>query len=164
MSRIGVVLADQFARTWAELREAIELTPDDEWRNPDPCGQHYLTPVRQALHAVNAAHAYLHRSKEEAFGPEALRRRRFPVDPEQSPVEQLPAKSELLAYLDDTARAVDDRLRQATDAELEAPSVFPWAGGTVCEQWVYMLRHNQHHYAVLNTMLRTRGLPTGQWK
>lgn len=162
MSEVAAAIAEHFARTWAELRETIEKTPDDQWRMPDPSGDPYLTPARQALHTIVSVEAYMQRSQEEALSAMAIENRRFPIDWEDAPAEALPSRQEILAYLGDVAERLDERLRGSSDAAFAAASAFPWTGRNVAGHWLYGLRHTQHH--VMNTILRTRGLAGGKWR
>ena len=160
MSTATEALADHFSRTWEMLRETIMAFPSDRWRGVDRNGDRYLTPAGQALHTIETAEFYMAGSHEEyMFGA------RFGIDWEDAAPETLPSQQDQLAFLDEVARELDERLGTTTDKDLAAaPAGFPWTGPNMLAHWLYVLRHNQHHIAVMNTLLRTRVQIAVGWK
>lgn len=156
MSATGEVIANQFARAWAMLRTIITECPATQWQSPSSANDPFFVPARHALHVVETVDYYTSDSPNDySWG------HRFGVDWETAPAENLPAKEDLLAWADEIGGHLQLKLRHIP---VSAPSAFPWTGDSVAEHWVYVLRHTQHHVAVLSTILRMRGLPPATWQ
>lgn len=156
MSSTGAAIAEQFSRTWSMLREAVSLYPPERWTTSEPSFEPTLAPARQALHAVETVEYYLS-DDPDGFSWGA----RFGVDWESGDVDRLPSQQDILVYADEVGGTLQLRVRRMT---VGAASVFPWTGGSVAEHWLYVLRHTQHHVAVMNAMLTMKGQPTANWK
>jgi len=154
---IGSEVAAQFARTWRVFRQQMAALRPEDWRVAE---DRYLVPASLALHLVNTAHFYASPSREEHH-----RTKPIAVDWEDASPDDLPSCEEILAYAADVAAMVAAWLEGATDDELLGPNdTFPWTGATPLQRAMYLLRHNQHHIAELNLILRSRGLPCADWE
>jgi hypothetical protein len=149
---IGEVLARQFERVFGSLRDALSKMDDQQYRASD-C--EWLAPIRQAYHLVETAEFYTNQSVDEGAPP---------LDWDNGPVEALPSKSELIAYLDRVQPRVCQWLTGTPDdVFLSNEADFNDSGGTRLDRAVVSLRHAQHHLAQINAELRRKGLPRGAW-
>jgi uncharacterized damage-inducible protein DinB len=149
---IGEVVARQFDRVWDTLRDALSKLSDEEYRTSD-C--EWLAPIRLAYHVVETAEFYTLKNVEDGSPP---------LDWDNGPAEKLPAKEELLAYLERVQPIVRTWLTTCSNEEfLSAEPDFNDSGGTRLDRMIYSLRHAQHHVGQINAELRRRGLPRGKW-
>jgi len=155
---IGTQLAEQFGRTWQMLKQAVEELPEAEWRRAEVIS---LVPARHACHVVEAADFY-----SAAVPPDQFPwGRRIGGFWDAMSAGKLPAREQVLEYLDEVARNVDSWLRGSSDADLLSPeTLFPWTGHSVLSRALYLLRHSQHHVAEINAELRRRALPILDWR
>ncbi|MHB0877446.1 MAG: DinB family protein [Anaerolineae bacterium] len=152
---VGSDLAEQYRRVFETWAEAIESCPDDEWRRGVLM---HLTPARAAVHAIETVEFYA------ADGPDGFRwGYRFGVDWEQAEAAALPSRQETAAYNTEVAQWLADRLAGLSDADLLAPTAFPWTGSTRLATLVYCLRHTQHHAAQIGGEMQRRGLGAVPW-
>jgi uncharacterized damage-inducible protein DinB len=145
-------LADQFARSWWMLRDAISRFPDASWYAEPVAG---MVPAQRAYHAVYWADAYARRSRNEIANK---------PDPENADVRALPCRDDLLSYADEVAARIDGLLRGGTDRKLLSAYRTRRTGACLFERLIYVLRHNMQHYGELQTMLRQLGLKPGEWR
>ena len=154
---IGTEVSAQFARTWRVLREQLAALRPEDWRAAD---DRYLVPASLALHLVDTAHFYASPSRESHHLTKPIT-----VDWEDAAPEELPSREDILAYAADVEAMVAAWLEGATDEELLGPNdPFPWTGKTPLQRALYLLRHNQHHLAEVNLILRSRGLLCADWE
>ncbi|GAB4446226.1 MAG: hypothetical protein Kow00120_16360 [Anaerolineae bacterium] len=156
MGKIGDALANQYARTWRELREAVEHCTDAAWKGGD---HPVFIPVRLACHLVETVDYYT-QDRPEGFQWGAAW---GGADCEKDDLGLLPDRAALLAYADTVRTRVDAWLRGASDDELLGENTFRWTGDTPMERMIYTIRHSQHHIAEINEELTRRGLPPGDW-
>lgn len=149
----------QFGAALDMLQAAIEKCPDDLWDDEGDGGP----PVwRLAYHTLFYVDFYLANGKD-AFEPAGFHEaqtqlfEKVPVPPCE---EALPAtvytKAQLLGYLGEIRRRLDDVLRGMTDPSAARPSAFEWVPGTNVDLLLYNLRHAQHHVGQLSLLLRRR--------
>ncbi|MBN1250225.1 MAG: DinB family protein [Anaerolineae bacterium] len=154
---ITSALIDQFERSWQELRDALVKTPAEEWRTGEP---DYLVPARLAYHIVFTADIYATHWSYEAYKP----RRKYKLDWEDAPVNQLPSREALFTSVNETEVTVKEWLLSLGDDGLLDPErQYPWTGETRLGRALYLLRHNQWHIGELNAILRARGLKQIEW-
>ena len=152
----GDALANQFQRAWEMLRGVVRRVPEDRWHADD---DRKLTPARWALHTVETVDSYMGTSMDGyPWG------KRF-CDWEGGEAEELPTRDELLAYADEVAGKLDERLRGLTEEAAAAESPFHWTGASLLGHWLYVLRHTMHHTGELNMLLRVWGQDEeGEWR
>ena len=150
-------LIDQFARSWQELRDAVAKTPDNEWRHGSP---DYLTPARLAYHILFTADMYATHMGYEEYKPH----RRYKLDCEDTPSDQLPSREEILTSIDEMEVEAKVWLLSLGDEGLMAPeSQYPWTGHIRLGRALYLLRHNQWHIGEINAIMRARGYEQVTW-
>ena len=147
-------VARQFDRMWKSLADAIGHWPADAWQSGDV---DFLIPVRLALHAIEAVDFYTQ------AGPKEFQRRTS-GNWEFSPATELPPQAEMLDYLA-TVHTKTRRWLESLGSErlLAEQSEYVWTGPTALDRAVYALRHGQHHLGQINSELRRRNLPRGEW-
>lgn len=157
MNRIGLALADQFARVWHQVRDAIDNCTDAEWRRGD---LREFVPAGLACHLVETA-AFYTSPAPDGFVWGA---RWGGVDWESGDLGKLPNRAELLAYVDELEPKVGAWLRETSDEEMLGENTFPWTGPNLLSRMVYLLRHSQHHLAEINEELTRRDLTPAEWR
>ncbi len=154
---ITETLIEQFSRTWKELKQAVQKTPVEQWILGS---SNYLKPARLAYHIVFVADMYATHMGYEEYKPH----RKYKLDWESTPVEQLPKQAQMMTVIEETALSVTQWLTDLGDAGLLEKEVdYPWTGQNKLGRAIYTLRHNQWHIAEINTLLRERGLEPGDW-
>jgi hypothetical protein len=146
--------ADQFMRTLAMCREAVEAFPAVEWCKGDSL---YQRPAGLALHLAQTLHGYCAITAEESGEEVGLG-----ADWQDKGSARLPSQGGLLAYLDKVERRVARFLVEADLADAEER--FPWTGSTLMGRAAYMLRHTQHHLAEMCLELHRRKLQAPEWR
>jgi hypothetical protein len=74
-------------------------------------------------------------------------------------------KKAMLAYTEEVEAKVKQWLLKRSDEEFFQPqTICEWTGATVLDRAIYALRHTQHHTGQINSELRRRGLPRGEWQ
>ena len=151
-------LVDHFKRTWAMLAEAVRNFPEESWDSGD---DPRMLPRRIGYHVLLSAERYTWQGSGDDYVPN----RRFRLDWDAAPLEDLPAKKELLKHFGAMEAKTVGWLRAHGDTGLTTTEpTFPWTGRCALAQALYLLRHLQHHQAELNVELRRRGLPAAEWK
>jgi len=145
-------LADQVARRWVMLRDAVLRFPAEEWYIETTPG---MAPARRAYHLVYWADAYSRRARTEVVGV---------PDPDDPDVRALYDQMALLRYVDEVAARIDGILREGSPQRLLAPYRTRRTGANLFERLVYVLRHNMQHYGELQAILRERGMEPGAWR
>ena len=154
-NKITHAISRQFSRSLKMFREAILAFPPKEWRNGEI---DYLRPAGLAYHVIEAIDFYSGDQPADAFAWGG----RFGVDWEDSQSEHLPSQEQLVAYLDDVERKLEDWFREK---DLMSPEqIFPWVGASLLERAVYLLRHTQHHLAEMCIELTRRGYTSTEWQ
>jgi hypothetical protein len=152
---IAQAMSGQFRRTLKMFREAALAFPLEEWREGDI---DYLRPAGLAYHVVETIDFYTGDQSVHDFPWSA----RLGVDWEDSRSELLPSQEQLMVYLDEMQRKLEAWL---TETDLMAPEpLFPWAGVSMLERAVHLLRHSQHHLGELCLELTRRGYPGPDWQ
>lgn len=147
----------QFHRAWTMLRDAVEPWSAEQWASGDV---DFLIPVRHAVHAAEAALFYACETPKDFPWGEATQ-----GDWEGAPANELTSREDAPDLINRAEKAFEVWLKAQGDAGLlAAETAFKWTGPTKLARTLYVLRHVQHHVAVMNTELRRRGLPTAKWK
>jgi uncharacterized damage-inducible protein DinB len=155
MTSIGSSVAGQFERMWEMLRVTIEQFEPEQWRPSGPAG---LVPARWANHALEASEFYLQDQPDRSvFG------RRFGVKRDADAAD-LPDQQQVLDYLAEVSAAYQSKLLSLSDEEYLGPNAFEWAGSTVLEKMLYVLRHNMTHQGELSMLLRIHGAAETEWR
>jgi hypothetical protein len=150
-------LIDQFERSWQELRDALVKTPAEEWIKGTP---DYLAPARLAYHILFTSDMYATPMGYEEYKPH----RKYKLDWENTPADQLPSREELFTHINETEVTVKEWLLSLGDEGiLEPESQYPWTGQLRLGRALYLLRHNQWHIGELNAVLRARGFEQIEW-
>ncbi len=153
---IGSVLARQFACILHSLRDALSHLDDQQWRTGEI---EFLVPARQTYHLLELADFFV------SDGPDRFKWNPLGIPDVASFPDQFPSQDKMLAYLALVEERVAAWLTSRSDPDLLGPNpVFHWTGPTLLDHAVYSLRHAQHHVGLLNSELRRRGLPRGEWR
>lgn len=155
---IGEVVACQLERSLQSLEEAINRCDERLWRCED--GGHGVWGVaRQAYHAIESVDFY---SRLSPAGFEFSRQ--LGANWEDDPVDGLPSREALLAYVSDVRTRAARHLAGVTSEAFLAADGFPGTGGTALDTVLYNIRHLQHHVGQINLMLRKGGLEPATWR
>jgi len=152
LSHCFAALADQFARSWAMLRDVVARFPEQAWYQEALTG---MVPARRAYHLVYWADAYQRRARTEPAGA---------LDPDEADVRLLPTQADLLAHADEVAARMDQLLRSSSAGKLLAPYRTRRTGAHLYERLIYVLRHNMEHIGELQAMLRALGREPADWR
>ena len=151
-------LVDHFQRTWGMLRRATENFPEEAWTDG---GKARMSPARIGYHLLMAAERYCWQGPVDEF----MAKREFGLNWLTTPLEELPARSQLLKHLQTMEAKVIGWLREHGDTGLIGRKpAFAWTGDCALGQALYLLRHQMYHAAELNAELRRRGVPTADWQ
>jgi hypothetical protein len=154
---VTLTLIDHFNRTWEELKQAVKKTPAIEWVKGK---SDYLIPARLAYHILFVTDMYTTDMGYEEYKPH----RKYKLDWEATPADQLPTQEEIINLIDETAQTAVQWLNDLGEAGLlQEEKQYPWTGTCKLGRVIYTLRHNQWHIAEMNTLLRERGLESGDW-
>ena len=152
---ITQAIADQFKRTLKMFRGAALAFPAEEWRKGDI---DYFRPAGVAYHVCETIDFYTGDQPADQFPWGG----RFGVGWEDSRSSRLPSQEQLLTYLDEMERKLEDWLQQT---DLMSPEgAFPYTGAIILGRAMYVLRHTQHHMAQMSLELTRRGYPTPEWR
>ncbi len=142
---------------WVELKQVIQRTPAEQWILGS---SDYLIPARLAYHIVFAADLYASHMGYEEYKPY----RKYKMDWEAAPAEQLPTQDQIMTFIDETAQTVTQWLTDLGDAGLlEAETDYPWTGTVKLGRAIFIKSHCQWHIAEMFTILRERGIDPGDW-
>lgn len=148
---------EQFRRTWVELRDIIHKMPDEEWCKGTV---NYMIPTRLSYHIIFTADMYATHMGYEECKPH----RKYKLDWEGTPAEDLPDREQALTFIDGIEATVRQWLLDLGDEGLMQPEdKYPWTGSLVLGRALYALRHNQWHIGELNALLRERGYEQAEW-
>jgi hypothetical protein len=150
------ILWRQFGATIDTLENAMRKCPDEVWSDPskrpewqrnDVVGFWYV-----AYHTLFFLDYDLSDSQKDFSPPPP-----FTLD-ELDPAGLLPdrayTKDELLTYLQHCRTKSRDFIRDLTTEKANERRSFPWGEMSNMELVLYLMRHNQHHAAQLNLLLR----------
>ena len=154
---ITTMLIEHINHVWDELRQVIQRTPEEQWilGNSD-----YLIPARLAYHIVFAADIYASHMGYEEYKPH----RKYKLEWESTPAGQLPAQTQMMKYIDETAQTVTRWLTDLGDTGLmENELEYPWTGNIKLGRAIFIKSHTQWHIAEMFTLLRERGIDPGDW-
>jgi hypothetical protein len=146
MTPTGEALSRQFQGAFGGLRDVIGKLPEAQWyvgRAEDQI------PARRAHHAIMWAGRYC----RPLGGP-------HPAARGSTPETTWRSRTDMLAYLDETARQIETALDGTTEAQFAGPGR---GGHSLLEHWIYNLRHLQHHVGQLSSTLRELRLPAMKW-
>lgn len=144
---IRASLKGQYSAGLKMLRECIELCPDSNWTS----GVHPRSFWRIAYHAIYYTHLYM-QPDLESFVPWSKHREHVPVLWESPDVVEPYTKAELLDYLDQVAKAVNDSVDKL---DLDSPETgFHWyTNMNKLDHQMMNFRHLQGHVGQLSELL-----------
>lgn len=140
-------LREQLDRTWAALRHGIQLCPEAIWAAPTA---HVGSPSWLAFHTI------VHWERLSGC-------KRSPSGKGLSD-NNLPSKDQALAYLHEVGARVENWLMNREDSQFAKQPKRATVGTTLLSGCLYFLRHNQHHIADLQTILRKHGIAARLWR
>ena len=158
---IATILDRQFARMWAMLRGLVEACPQEQWLAGAAAT---AIPARQAYHILAAAEWCCDEDRFDKTNPFGVR---FSEElfGDNLPSVGWPDKHDMLRMIEDVQRRIAARIASMADADWPGPARTPMDfGQTDLEQFVYALRHSQHHVGELRAELRRRGLHAVDWE
>jgi uncharacterized damage-inducible protein DinB len=156
MKRVIVsALKKSFKNTIGLIRDTITNTDDQKWRQGYTVFQ---VPAKVAYHNIECLDAY--------FRPEGMEEfqcgQRFGKPWWELSNEEQPTQAELMTYLDELTVRIFDHFDTLDDEMLYQP--FPnnpeW---TRIEQYLYALRHTDHHQGSLAALADCLGIPSADW-
>ena len=146
-SGIAKTLCTQFDCVWGTFRDALSHLDQDQFSAGDI---EWLIPRNLAYHIVETADFY-----SSDCEPDGFQWGHFAAG----------NKDQMLAYTEQVEAKVKQWLLKHRDEEfLAGQPICKWTGATVLDRAIYALRHAQHHTAQINSELRRRGLPRGEWQ
>jgi len=146
-SRIAATLSAQFDCVWATFRDALSHLDEEQFVTGDI---EWLMPRNLAYHIVETADFYSSDCEPESFSWGHITAKN---------------KEQMLAYTQQIEAKVKQWLHQHSDEQFFQPqTICQWTGATLLDRAIYALRHTQHHTAQINSELRRRGLPRGEWQ
>ena len=152
---ITTALKKSFRNTIGLIRDTIEKAEDDKWRQ----GEHFFhVPAKVAYHNIECLDFY--------FRPDGMEKftwgHRFGKPYWKLSNNDQPTQQELLDYLDEIKERIFAHFDALTDEMLTNP--FPnnpeW---TRIEQYLYALRHTDHHQGTLSALADLLGIPSADW-
>ena len=170
----------QYRQAFTQLRQAVELCPDELWieregREP---------PIwQQVFHTLLVTQGYATASFEgagEGLAADVLELREAEQgEPPWRPLveavgrlmdgdERPPGKvgrEPMSELLETVHRQCNEALERDADLPPEAPEAnpFPWTGSTSIDKHIYNVRHLQHHIGRVNGVLRCRANIGNPW-
>ena len=156
MSKVIVnALKKSFRNTMGLIRDTIQNADDAKWRQ----GEHFIqVPAKLAYHNIECLDFY--------FRPDDMKKfvwgKRFGKSYWQLSNEDQPTQKELLIYLDE----ITERIFAHFDALDDAMLVEPFPNNperTRIEQYLYALRHTDHHQGSLAAVADLVGIPEADW-
>ena len=153
---LTTLMIEHINHTWKELKQVISATLVEQWilGNSD-----YLIPARLAYHIVLTADMYATHMGYEEYKPH----RKYKLDWEATPAEQLPSQAEMMMFINETAQTVTQWLTDLGDnGLLKDEDKYPWTGIKLGRA-IFISSHTQWHIAEMFTLLRERGIDPGDW-
>ena len=146
-SHVAVSLSEQYHGVWNNLRDALSRLDDEQFLASDI---EWLIPRNLAYHVAETADFYSSDCESEDFSWG-----HFTVE----------NKAQMLAYIEQVEAKMKRWLMKHSDEDFFQPqTICQWTGDTLLDRAIYALRHTQHHTAQINSELRRRGLPRGEWQ
>ena len=145
----------QYAATFQMLREAIGRVTDAEWLVGGPTWTD--VPANSACHAMICARSYVDPNSG------GLDWKKTNWDDLRYPPQNMPGRTEALAYLDQVEKATWAFLENTSEAGF-LKSSGPNTQYTVLEHVIYAIRHMQHHTAQISHESKRRGLKAAAWR
>jgi hypothetical protein len=152
---LSSAVLDQFERVLTVFHEIVLAFDPWEWTVGDI---DYVRPSGLAYHTLETIEFYVGSEPAERFKWGS----RFGADWEGAASDDLPTQSEILEYLREARRLLQEWLEDedlAADEEL-----FPWTGAIHLGRALYLLRHTQHHIAELSLELTRRSGTAPDWR
>ncbi|MGD0462364.1 MAG: DinB family protein [Tepidisphaeraceae bacterium] len=144
---IAEVLCGQFERAWQTFRDALSPLDNEQFSSADI---EWLVPRNLAYHILETADFYSSDCNPDGFAWGHFIAKN---------------KDQILDYAQQVEAKVKQWLLKHRDPQfLERQSILTGTGATVLDRSLYLLRHTQHHLGQINSELRRRGLPRGQWR
>ena len=146
-SLIATTLCAQFNRVWATFRETLTQLDAEQFAAGDI---ESLVPRNAAYHLVETADFYSSDCEPDDFSWGHVKAQ---------------DKDQILTYTKQVEAKVKQWLLKHNDEQfLAKQSVCKWTGASVLDRAMYALRHAQHHMGQIDSELRRRGLPCGEWQ
>ena len=148
-------LKKSYRNTMGLVRDTIQNADDEKWRR----GEHFIqVPAKLAYHNIECLDFY--------FRPDGMKQfewgKRFGRSYWQLSSEDQPTQEELITYLDEITERIFTHFDALDDEMLVEP--FPnnpeW---TRIEQYLYALRHTDHHQGSLAAVADLVGIPEADW-
>jgi len=140
-------ILSQYRASLAMLRQAIELCPEDLWRDTQYRNRYWHI----AYHTLFYAHLYVNASEAE-FVPWSKHRAECRMLGGEIEGIEAYSKSELLEYLLICLAEIEDNVPKVA---LDGPSGFDWLPFSRLEAHIYNIGHIHQHTGQLGERLRT---------
>ena len=156
MSKVIVnALKKSFKNTMGLIRDTINNTDDEKWRKGYT---DFMVPAIIAYHNIECLDFYFRPDGTEKF----VWGHRFGKPYWELSIAEQPTQAELLAYLDEVAERIFAHFDALDDAMLLEPSPYgsEW---TRIEDYLYDLRHTDHHQGSLAALAEILEIPPVDW-
>lgn len=152
------VVWSQMGASIDSLRGAIELAPPEVWG--DRIGPYEFWYL--AYHTIFWLDCRLHPNGDDFVPPPPFTLGE--MDPAGVYPDRVYTKEEMLDYLGRTREKARAVIAAMTDDEARRPWAHPWSPTMPRVEWILQsIRHNQHHTAQLNWILRHRIDAAARW-
>ena len=142
------------------ILQAAKRFSDAEWFK---ASSERMTPARIVYHIVQSTERYTWYGKPGEYGGES--KGQFPLDWEDTlDSRDFLKRDAACEHVEKARRATLEWIKQSEDDLLTGKPIWPWTGGSKLAQFLYLLRHLQHHMAELNAELQRRSLPIVEWQ
>jgi len=158
--QLGRSLEDHANRAFGMILQAAKGFSDTEWFKASGTR---MAPARIVHHILQATERYTWCGKPGEYDGE--NNGQFPLDWEDTlDARDFLGRDAACEQLENARRAMLEWIKQSEDGLLTDKSIWPWTGGSKLAQFLYLLRHLQHHMAELNAELHRRSLPIVEWQ
>ena len=148
-------LKKSFKNTIGLIRDTMENADDEKWQQ----GDHFIqVPAKLAYHNVECLDYY--------FRPDGMEKfqwgKRFGKSYWELSNEEQPTQTELITYLDE----ITERIFAHFDTLEDEMLVEPFPNNPDCtriEQYLYALRHTDHHQGSLAAVADLLEVPSADW-
>lgn len=156
MSKVIVnALKKSFKNTMGLIRDTINNADDEKWRKGYT---DFLAPAKVAYHNIECLDFYFRPDGMEKF----VWGNRFGKPYWELSNAEQPTQAELLAYLDEINERIFAHFDALDDEMLYEP--FPNnPDNTRIEEYLYALRHTDHHQGSLAALADILGIPSADW-
>ena len=152
-------LEDHANRAFGMILCAAKGFSEAEWFK---ASSERMTPARIVHHILQTTERYTWLGKPAEYAGE--NKGQFPLDWEDTPTSRdFLGRDAACEHLEQARLATLEWIAQSGDGLLTGKPIWPWTGGTKLAQFLYLLRHLQHHMAELNAELHRRSLPVVDW-